>query len=443
MTIGDDSASEGADPAPGLFGGEPAGLNELRLVLPDGTVREWGSKEIVHGIPPGTVCIARNGGGGGYGDPRRRDPRKVLAEVRDGLLSVEKARVELRRRRPRRRAGDRRGRDGAAPERRRVSYRIGIDVGGTFTDFLLIGPDDLRLVHKTSSTPDDPSVGFVTGLGEIAALLELDLPALLARTEVMVHGTTVTTNAVLTRRGAATGLLATKGFRDALALRNGAARVAVRQPAAAAGATRSALPARRRRGAHATTRATRSCRSPRTTSAPPASSFAAEGVEAVAISFMHSPAGPAHERRARDLCRELLPGAYVTASSDLLPQVRYYDRTSTTVLNAYVGPIITRYLGALTGRLAELDFGGVLLIMQSNGGVATPAEVVRARLALAPLRAGVRARGGAVAARPARARRLHHDRHGGHELRRGPREGRRAARDDRRRSSTAGGSRCR
>ena len=84
----------------------------------------------------------------------------------------------------------------------------------------------------------------------------------------------------------------------------------------------------------------------RKTSAPRASSFAAEGVEAVAISFMHSPAGPAHERRARDLCRELLPGAYVTASSDLLPQVRYYDRTSTTVLNAYVGPIITRYLGA-------------------------------------------------------------------------------------------------
>ena len=72
--------------------------------------------------------------------------------------------------------------------------------------------------------------------------------------------------------------------------------------------------------------------------------FAAEGVEAVAISFMHSPAEPEHERRARDLVAELLPEAYVTASSDLLPQVRYYDRTSTTVLNAYVGPIIARYL---------------------------------------------------------------------------------------------------
>jgi N-methylhydantoinase B len=92
VTIGDDCACEGAEPAPGLFGGEPAGLNELRLHFPDGTVKEWGSKEIVFGIPPGTVCESLNGGGAGYGDPRRRDPARVLADVRDGLLSPEKAR---------------------------------------------------------------------------------------------------------------------------------------------------------------------------------------------------------------------------------------------------------------------------------------------------------------------------------------------------------------
>jgi N-methylhydantoinase B len=92
VTIGDDAASEGADPAPGLFGGEPAGLNELRLHYPDGTVKEWGSKEIVRDIPPGTVCEARNGGGGGYGDPRRRPAQAVFEEVRDGLLSPDKAR---------------------------------------------------------------------------------------------------------------------------------------------------------------------------------------------------------------------------------------------------------------------------------------------------------------------------------------------------------------
>jgi N-methylhydantoinase B len=96
VTIGDDAASEGADPAPGLFGGEPAGLNELRLHYPDGSVKEWGSKEIVFGIPEGAVCEARNGGGAGYGDPRRRDARKVFEEVRDGLLSPEKARSSYR-----------------------------------------------------------------------------------------------------------------------------------------------------------------------------------------------------------------------------------------------------------------------------------------------------------------------------------------------------------
>lgn len=91
-TIGDDVASEGADPAEGLFGGGPGGLNELRLRYPDGSTRDWGSKEIIERIPPGTVCEAINGGGAGYGDPLRRDPALVLAEVRDGLLSPAAAR---------------------------------------------------------------------------------------------------------------------------------------------------------------------------------------------------------------------------------------------------------------------------------------------------------------------------------------------------------------
>jgi N-methylhydantoinase B len=92
VTIGDDVRAEGADPAPGLFGGEPGGLNDLTLHFPDGTVRHWGSKEIVHPIPVGTVCESLNGGGGGYGDPRRRDPHRVFEEVRDGLCSLERAR---------------------------------------------------------------------------------------------------------------------------------------------------------------------------------------------------------------------------------------------------------------------------------------------------------------------------------------------------------------
>ncbi|MCW3016967.1 MAG: 5-oxoprolinase [Solirubrobacterales bacterium] len=262
-----------------------------------------------------------------------------------------------------------------------MSYRIGIDVGGTFTDFLLIG-DEVRLVHKTSSTPDDPSRGFVTGLEEIAGQLGLDLGAFVAQLDLIVHGTTVTTNAVLTHRGARTGLLVTEGFRDVLALRDGTREEPYDnrlQPPRPLVPRHGRLPVGGRldfSGKELEPLHEEDVRAA-------AAAFAHDEVEAVAISFMHSPANADHEARARDLLAELLPDVYVTASSDLLPQVRYYDRTSTTVLNAYVGPIISRYLDALTGRLRDLAFGGTLLIMQSNGGVATPAEISeRAALSL-------------------------------------------------------------
>jgi N-methylhydantoinase A len=263
-----------------------------------------------------------------------------------------------------------------------MTYRVGIDVGGTFTDFLVIGDDGTRVVQKTSSTPADPSLGLVTGLEEVASRVGRPLSTFLADVELIVHGTTVATNALLTRRGARTGLVCTQGFRDALALRQGTReapydnrlqppeplvprylRLGVAERTDYKGDEVTALDEDGVREA---------CRR-----------LGAEDVEAVAISFLHSPTGPEHERRALELCHEELPGAYVTASSDLLSQVRYYDRTSTTVLNAYVGPIITRYLEALVRRLDELHFGGVLLVMQSNGGVATPAEVSeRAALSL-------------------------------------------------------------
>jgi N-methylhydantoinase A len=262
-----------------------------------------------------------------------------------------------------------------------VSYRIGIDVGGTFTDFLLIG-DGVRLVHKTSSTPDDPSRGFVIGLAELAGKLDTTLEGLVAKLELIVHGTTVTRNALLTRTGARTGLLVTEGFRDTLALRDGRReepynnRLAPPDPLVP---RYLRLPVRGRvdyKGDELAPLDTGDVRAAVET-------FRAEGVEAVAISFMHSPTQPRQERGARDLVAEWMPDAYIAASSDLVPQVRYYDRTSTTVLNAYVGPIISRYLKALTSRLEQLGFEGVLLIMQSNGGVATPTEISeRAALSL-------------------------------------------------------------
>jgi N-methylhydantoinase A len=263
-----------------------------------------------------------------------------------------------------------------------MTYRVGIDVGGTFTDFLVIGGDGTRLVHKTSSTPADPSLGLVTGLEEIATQTDRQLAEFLAEVELIVHGTTVTTNALLTRRGAPTGLLCTEGFRDALALRQGTReapydnRLQPPEPLVPRYLRLGVAERTDYKGDEVAPLDEESVREA-------CSRMIAEDVEAVAISFLHSPTGPAHERRALELCRELMPEAYVTASSDLLSQVRYYDRTSTTVLNAYVGPIITRYLEALVRRLDDLRFGGVLLIMQSNGGVATPAEVSeRAALSL-------------------------------------------------------------
>jgi N-methylhydantoinase A len=257
-----------------------------------------------------------------------------------------------------------------------MSYRVGIDVGGTFTDYLLLGDDDIRLAHKTSSTPDDPSRAVITGLEEIGAELELDMVELLERIEVIVHGTTVTTNAALTGDGARTGLVTTAGFRDVLALRDGTReepynnrlppprplvprylRLGVRERIDYVGTEIEPLDEDGIRSA--------------------AEILRAEEVEAVAISFMHSPANPGHELRALELLRELLPGVYLTASSELLPQVRLYARTSTATLNSYVGPIITSYIETLTRRLEGLRFHGVLLIMQSNGGVASPPEVAR------------------------------------------------------------------
>ncbi|HVW46105.1 MAG TPA: hydantoinase/oxoprolinase family protein [Solirubrobacterales bacterium] len=256
-----------------------------------------------------------------------------------------------------------------------MSYRLGIDVGGTFTDFLCLGGEH-PLVHKTSSTPADPSLGFVRGLEEIAARLEVPFEDFMARIELIVHGTTVSTNAVLTGNGARTGALLTAGFRDTLRLRDGTRAtpydnhlvppppLAPRELTHGVGERIGPEGQVLRELDEASVRAA-------------AEALAAEGVEAVAISFMHSPQNADHERRARELVEEILPDAYLTASHELLEQIRYYPRTSTTVLNAYVGPIISGYMEGLTARLAELRFTGVLLIMQSNGGVATPAEISR------------------------------------------------------------------
>jgi len=261
-------------------------------------------------------------------------------------------------------------------------FKVGIDVGGTFTDFYVRQAGREPVIHKVLSTPADPSVGVLTGLGELAGALDapLGLADFLGRTEVIVHGTTVTTNATLTRRGAKTGLITTAGVRDALEMRRG-----IREERYNNRYTNVAPVVPRYLRIGVGERLDRRGR----TVAPLAlgdvrdaiALFKAENVKAVAICFMNAFANPAHEAEAAALVRKELPDAFLTTSTELLPAIRFYDRVSTTALNAYVGPILDHYLAQLQQRLGDAGFAGTLLIMQSNGGVMTP-EVARKSPAL-------------------------------------------------------------
>jgi N-methylhydantoinase A len=263
-----------------------------------------------------------------------------------------------------------------------TEYRIGIDVGGTFTDFLLTSNEGESEIYKVLSTPDDPSIGLLNGLSEMAEAHQTSLRDFLKKVNTIVHGTTVTTNAVLTRRGAKTGLLTTKGLRDALEMRRGIReeqynnrytnveplvprylRFPVQERIDYKGDLVTELKESDVIGA--------------------AELFKKEGVEAIAICFMNSFANDTHERQAaRIIKREFGNGLddaspYLTVSAEFLPSIRFYDRISTTVLNSYVGPILRSYLTSLVKKLKDVGFGGVLLIMQSNGGVVSPQIAVK------------------------------------------------------------------
>jgi N-methylhydantoinase A len=271
------------------------------------------------------------------------------------------------------------------PRQETRRYRVGIDVGGTFTDFLLMGGRRCAAVHKELSTPADPSEAVMRGLAALAQGEGLELERFLARVAGIVHGTTVTTNAVLTGRTARTGLVATRGFRDALQMRRGIREVMYDNrwhPPEPVVPRRLRLPATERVAADGTLLA--DLEAPDVEQA--AERFLAEGIEAVAVCFLHAHANPGNERKAGAILRRRMPHAYVSLSSDVLPQVRFYERTSTTVLNAAVGPILARYLGSLVAKLEAARYRGALLVMQSNGGVASPAAV--SRLAASTLLSG-------------------------------------------------------
>ncbi len=244
-------------------------------------------------------------------------------------------------------------------------YRVGVDIGGTFTDIVFLGVDGSIQVRKTPSTPDDYGRGIILGME--AALQELGARA--TDVESVTHATTVATNAVLEHKGAKTGLLTTQGFRDVLGLRRN--RIAemynpdYEKPAALI-PRRLCLEVVERVGARGEIRVPLD----EASVLEAARRLRDEGVEAVAICLINAYVNPIHEKAVARLVSEVMPaGTYVTCSHAILPEIREYERTSTAVVNALLGPVVTRYLGALSAKLEEIGIRRPLQVMQSNGGL--------------------------------------------------------------------------
>jgi len=250
-------------------------------------------------------------------------------------------------------------------------YRIGVDVGGTFTDFLLFDDQGQASVFKTPSTPADPSIGVLNGFRQMAEKTGASLEDFVAQVELIVHGTTVTTNAVLTGNGVKTGLITTEGFRDILEMRRGYREKAYDNRLTS---PEPLVPRNLRLGVRErmTIDGTVNVSLDEASLKEAIGYLRQENPEAVAVCFMHSYANMAHEQAVKEIIEREMPEVFLTVSSELLPQARFYERVSTTVLNCYVGPVLRKYLNFLSEALDEIGFAGVLLIMQSNGGVATP-----------------------------------------------------------------------
>ena len=254
-------------------------------------------------------------------------------------------------------------------------YAIGIDVGGTFTDLVAVDDAGAVTLAKSASTPADQSVGVMEGLERLAEALGTTRGAMLADTRRIVHGTTVATNALLEHKGARVGLLTTEGHRDILEMREGLKddRYNLRQAP-----PEPLVPRHLRLGVRERIRPDGRIEVPldQASLAAAIETLRAAAVEAVAICTLHAWRDARHERAMADAVRAALPGVYVCLSSDVLPQIKEYDRVCTTVVNAYVGPALQRYLTRLDDRLREAGYAGPTLIIQSHGGVATIADAV-------------------------------------------------------------------
>ncbi|MFE3839422.1 hydantoinase/oxoprolinase family protein [Pseudogemmobacter sonorensis] len=271
--------------------------------------------------------------------------------------------------------------------------RIGVDVGGTFTDIVTTTPEGQVVSVKTPSTPDSPARGVLAGLSLLADEIGRPSGDLMAGLEMLIHGTTVATNILVEGKGAKVALLTTEGFSDLLVLRDGTKqdRYRLRAPF-----PEPLVPADLRIGIRERVLANGTVEQPLDMAGVDQAidRLLAADVQAVAICFLHSYLHPQHEQAVASRLRERMQGAYISCSSDVLRRAGEYDRLSTTVADCYAGPGLAGYLGALGRNLADLGSTAPVSIMQSNGGVLPVEEA--ARLAVGAVTSGPA--GGAVAA---------------------------------------------
>ena len=269
-------------------------------------------------------------------------------------------------------------------------YRVGVDVGGTFTDLVLVDANGQIRALKSPSVPSDPAEGVLAAVRAAAETLGSDTQSFLKQVELFVHGSTIATNTLLEKKGAKVGLLTTSGFRDSLEIRR-AIRENVwdhRKPYPPVLVPRYLrLPVTERIEADGTISVPLDMASVKAAAAE----FRAEGVEAVAIAFLHSYINPAHERAVKAALEKLLPNVWITSSSGVAPIMGEYERTSTAVVNAFVAPRVVPYLKRLDEKLSASGLGRKLLMIQSNGGAISVDEIGHApvRLVLSGPAAGV------------------------------------------------------
>ena len=244
--------------------------------------------------------------------------------------------------------------------------QIGVDIGGTFTDIVALDGEGRLVLTKVPSTPKDLLEGIGTGVRRVLALAEA--PA--SGVERFIHGTTVATNAVLEQKGAVTAILTTEGFEDVLEMGRQKRsrmydldmdpetptfvaprrrRIGIRERLDARGAVLVPLDEAQVRAA--------------------VTALKRDGVQAIAVCYLFSFVDPRHERRTREICREVAPEISVSLSSDVDPTFREYERLCVTAFDAYLGPVVKRYLAGLAETLESLGIGGVPLVMRSRGGI--------------------------------------------------------------------------